>query len=457
MALTALAAVAQSAAAATIDTDAYYVLVNRHSGKAMDVWEWSTDNGGEIRQYDNLGGHNQQFRFVSAGDGYYVLVNRHSGKAVDVWEHSTADGAEIRQYDVTHGHNQQFRVVDSAGGDVRLINRNSGKALEVWEWSTDNGARLSQYTDHDGANQRWQLVKADTNVGTPDPGGEVPLDGLVGWATQNGGTTGGQGGTTINVDTASELISAMQASGPRVIRVSGTIDLDGMNDVASDKTLIGVGSDATITGGGLDLSGVENVIIRNINFRGWDDDAINIQEGSTNIWVDHNSFTDGYDGAVDIKRESDFITVSWNHVHNHRKSMLLGHSDSHTEDIGHLRVTYHHNFFDGSYSRHPRVRFGNPVHVFNNYYVGNDYGVASTENAGVLVEGNYFDNVQDPTLVGYGSSDDGNLVERNNVYANGSGTPESAGSVAAIPYSYTLDNPNNIPNIVSNGAGTGKI
>jgi len=79
-----LTVVARPAMAATIDTGAYYVLVNRHSGKAMDVWEWSTANGGEIRQYDNLGGYNQQFRFVPAGDGYYALVNRHSGKAVDV-------------------------------------------------------------------------------------------------------------------------------------------------------------------------------------------------------------------------------------------------------------------------------------------------------------------------------------------------------------------------------------
>ncbi|MGV2386958.1 MAG UNVERIFIED_CONTAM: RICIN domain-containing protein, partial [Thermobifida fusca] len=94
-----LTVVARPAMAATIDTGAYYVLVTRHSGKAMDVWEWSTANGGEIRQYDNLGGYNQQFRFVPAGDGYYALVNRHSGKAVDVWERSTADGAEIRQYD----------------------------------------------------------------------------------------------------------------------------------------------------------------------------------------------------------------------------------------------------------------------------------------------------------------------------------------------------------------------
>ena len=72
--------------------------------------------------------------------------------------------------------------------------------------------------------------------------------------------------------------------------------------------------------------------------------------------------------------------------------MLLGHSDDNAgEDAGNLRVTYHHNWFDGSGTRHPRVRFGNPVHVYNNYYNGNEYGVASTMNAGVLIEGNYFD------------------------------------------------------------------
>ena len=85
--------------------------------------------------------------------------------------------------------------------------------------------------------------------------------------------------------------------------------------------------------------------------------------------------------------------------------MLLGHSDDNaSQDIGHLRVTYHHNWFDGSGTRHPRVRFGNPVHVYNNYYFNNEYGVASTMDAGVLVEGNYFENVDGPTLVGYADS-----------------------------------------------------
>ncbi|GAA3749144.1 pectate lyase [Spinactinospora alkalitolerans] len=291
-------------------------------------------------------------------------------------------------------------------------------------------------------------------AGAGDP---VPMDSPIGWASQNGGTTGGAGGDTTTVTNGDDLVSAMQSDGPRTVQVSGTIDLSGMNDVASDKTIIGLGSDATITGGGIDVDSAHNVIIRNINFRDWDDDAINIQDASTNVWVDHNSFTGGHDGAVDAKRESDYITVSWNHVFDHDKSMLLGHSDGHTEDIGHLRVTYHHNFFDGSDTRHPRVRFGNPVHVFNNYYRDNaEYGVASTMDAGVLVEGNYFEGVDHPTHVGYGSSDDGAVVARDNVYDD-SGDPETGGSVDPIPYSYSLDDPGDIPSIVSGGAGPGNI
>lgn len=291
----------------------------------------------------------------------------------------------------------------------------------------------------------------------PDPP-DPPSGDLVGWATQNGGTTGGAGGSTVTVNSGSQLISEMQSSGPRVIQVSGTISISGMNDVASDKTIIGLGGSSGITGGGIDVDGVSNVIIRNLNFSNWDDDAINLQESSTNVWIDHNSFTNGNDGAIDIKRESDFVTVSWNHIFNHDKSMLLGHSDDHTEDVGHLRVTYHHNWFDGSEGRHPRVRFGNPVHVFNNYYLDNSgYGVASTMDAGVLVEGNYFEDVDDPTHVGYAASDPGDLVERNNVYDN-SGSPESTGGgVNSIPYGYDLDDPNSIPNLVSNNAGPGNI
>ncbi|MFJ9555902.1 polysaccharide lyase family 1 protein [Nocardiopsis sp. NPDC101807] len=278
-----------------------------------------------------------------------------------------------------------------------------------------------------------------------------------GWASQNGGTTGGEGGDTVTVSSGSEFLDALEGDGPQVIQVSGSIDISGMNDVPSDTTIIGLDG-AEITGGGLDISGVSNVIVQNIAFSGWDDDAVNIQEGSTNIWIDHNSFTDGYDGAVDTKRESDFVTVSWNHFFDHEKTSLVGHSDGHTEDEGHLRVTFHHNFYDGTGSRHPRVRFGNPVHVFNNYYLDNaEYGVASTMGGGVLVEGNYFEGVDNPTHTGYADSDIGAVEERDNVY-DGSGEPETGGGdVAAIPYAYDLDPAEDVPSIVRGGAGPGNI
>ncbi|MFC6015374.1 family 16 glycoside hydrolase [Plantactinospora solaniradicis] len=293
-----------------------------------------------------------------------------------------------------------------------------------------------------------------TTTGPPSP----PQTGLVGWATQNGGTTGGGSAGSTTVTSASALTSAVGSSSAAVIRVSGTISCSGMLRVRSNKTILGVGSNATISGCGFTVNGDRNVIIRNLNFRGWDDDAINVETGATNIWVDHNSFTDGYDGAVDVKRGSDFVTVSWNRVFGHDKSMLLGHSDDNaSQDVGHLRVSYHHNWFDGSGTRHPRVRFGNPVHVYNNYYYNNEYGVASTMNAGVLVEGNYFENVDEPTLVGYAGSDPGAIVQRNNYFV-GSGSPQSGGgSVSGIPYSYQLDNASNVKSIVTGGAGTGRI
>jgi len=282
----------------------------------------------------------------------------------------------------------------------------------------------------------------------------------VGYASMNGGTSGGSSGTVVTVTSASALKSALSASTSQTVRVSGMITISGMYNVASNKTVIGVGSGSGITGGGLNLSGVRNIIIRNLNFRNAGDDSINVQTNTTNVWIDHNDLSNGYDGLIDIKRGSDFITVSWNRLHNHDKSMLLGHDDGNaSQDLGHLRVTYVHNWFEGTGQRHPRVRFANPVHVLNNYYSNiGSYGVASTMNAGVLVERNYFENVSKPTVTQTGDSDPGNLKVLNNYKVN-SGTEQvrNGASVAAIPYSYTPEANNTVKATVQAGAGTGKI
>jgi pectate lyase len=456
--------VAPAAHAATIDLNAYYQLVSRHSGRAIDVAGQSTADGAMVQQWSPANQANQQFRFLDSGGGYYRLQARHSGKVLDVYEWNPNNGAEIRQWPDLNGTNQQFQVIDTDSGFVKLINRFSGKALDVWEWSTANGGRISQYDDTGGWNQQWQLVQV---------GGGTNQTGLVGWATQGGGTTGGAGGSTVTVSNLADLNSAAASSSPLTILVNGRLSCSEDVRVVSNKTVQGVGSGSGLNGCGLNLRDSSNVIVRNMNIANvqagnGNGDAIHL-DNTTRVWIDHNdlssnttSGTDFYDGLVDITHGSDFVTVSWNRLHDHIKCSLIGHSDNNaSEDTGHLRVTYHHNLFSNCAQRNPRVRFGNPVHVFNNYYVNTtsfsySYSIATTETAGVLVEGNYFENITDPTHVGEGSSDPGSLVFRNNVLVN-SGTPQTAGSVAGIPYPYTMDNPNDVRSVVLSGAGTGRI
>jgi hypothetical protein len=172
------------ASAATIDTNAWYQLVSRHSGKAIDVCGQSTADLACIQQYARANQGNQQFQFVSSGSGYYRLKARHSGKVIDVLEWSTADGASLVQWPDTGGTNQQWQVLDTDSGYVKLINRNSGKAMDVWEWSTADGGRISQFTDAGGWNQQWQLVNVGGGTTTPPPSwptptGQVSVNGTI--------------------------------------------------------------------------------------------------------------------------------------------------------------------------------------------------------------------------------------------------------------------------------------
>jgi pectate lyase len=180
--------------------------------------------------------------------------------------------------------------------------------------------------------------------------------------------------------------------------------------IGSNTTIVGVDKHATIRGGWFDIRGTlsanqTNIIIRNLNFEdtydcftAWDPtdgelgswnaeyDSISLRFAN-HVWIDHNTFVDRetadntlphyfgvlyqvHDGQLDITNASDFVTVSWNRFENHDKVMLIGSSDSGTtaaNDRGKLRVTLHHNLFEETGQRTPRVRFGQ-VHVYNNYY-----------------------------------------------------------------------------------------
>ncbi|OAA20028.1 Ricin-type beta-trefoil lectin domain [Frankia sp. EI5c] len=154
-----------AASAATVDTSAWYVLVNRNSGQALDVYDRATANGARIAQWPRNDGYWQQWQFVDSGGGYYRLKSRHSGKVLDVYEWSTANLAPVVQWTDLNGANQQWRLADTSGGHVQLINRHSGRVLEVRNASTANGADVVQYDNWGGDNQQWQLVRVGGGSG----------------------------------------------------------------------------------------------------------------------------------------------------------------------------------------------------------------------------------------------------------------------------------------------------
>jgi pectate lyase len=332
--------------------------------------------------------------------------------------------------------------------------------------STSGGASGSGGTPTAGAGGSGNAGSGGSGgapTGEPDPnngadGSERP----IGFANVSGmgldTTTGGSGGPTVTVATLAELAPLLDQDDPTIILVNGEIDLEGnMVPMRSNKSLIGLDG-ARLFNGGLEMNRRQNIIVRNITFADGADDTFKINQNTHHVWVDHCDFTRAADGLFDITRQSSFITISWNKFYEHSKTMLIGHSDSASDDTGYLKTTVHHNWFNGTEQRHPRVRFGE-VHVFNNYFLSNAlYGVASTMEADVVVEGNFFEGVEFPIYVGYDESAEGDAVERNNVYQN-SGTPETRGTAfdPMAAYPYIVENPTTIPDLVRAKSGVGII
>lgn len=197
--------------------------------------------------------------------------------------------------------------------------------------------------------------------------------------------------------------------------------------VPSRTTLVGVAPGAGFTGGMLLLEGVEDIIVRQLhlsdaydhfpawdpkdNARGeWNSEYDNLSlRNARRVWVDHCSFDDGqrpdrdepqrlgrrvqkHDGLLDITRQSDFVTVSWNHFRQHDKTSLVGGGDGAVADDGRLRVTYHHNHWEDVKERAPRVRYGR-VHLYNNLHTVSDaaaygYSIGVGVRSRIVAQGN---------------------------------------------------------------------
>ena len=138
-------------------TSSYYYIVNRNSGKVLDIANASTLPGGLLVQYTNSGGTNQQWLAVNVGGGYVKLVNRNSDLVLDVTGTSKTQGVQVEQWTDNGGANQQWQLV-SSGGYYTIVNRNSGLLLDVSGASTANNASVVQWPSNGGTNQQWSLV-----------------------------------------------------------------------------------------------------------------------------------------------------------------------------------------------------------------------------------------------------------------------------------------------------------
>src|SRR4051794_10231557 len=270
----------------------------------------------------------------------------------------------------------------------------------------------------------------------------------TGFATLHGGTTGGAAGPTVTVTTVDALKIYAEAAEPYVIKISGVLTLSGQVKVASNKTIVGADPNSGLSGGGLAVRKVDNVIIANLTIsKVVGADAVTIW-GSSHVFVTHNDLSsdrdhgkDYYDGLVDITKGSDDVTVSYNRFHDHYKVMLIGASDDDGAiDTGKLHVSVDHNSFTNVGSRLPSVRFGT-AHVYDNTFTGvATSAIHSRMGAQVLAQNNVFTDVKNAYVTHADSVQDGTIAVDPAVAPNWA-------------YSYTLTPTADVPAVVSAQAG----
>ncbi|WP_124067973.1 right-handed parallel beta-helix repeat-containing protein [Clostridium sp. E02] len=196
--------------------------------------------------------------------------------------------------------------------------------------------------------------------------------------------------------TDSNMVGELNSKG--YLQVKGKSSYTQMN-----ITLEGIGEDATAYGWGILVRNCGNVEIRNLGIMLYPDDGISLDTANCNVWVHNNDIFYGTagsdadqakgDGSIDVKGASTYVTLSYNHFWDSGKCSLCGMKD--TEEFF---VTYHHNWFDHSDSRHPRIRAAS-VHIYNNFFDGNaKYGVGVTKGSSAFVEANYFRHCKNPMM-----------------------------------------------------------
>lgn len=317
----------------------------------------------------------------------------------------------------------------------------------------------------------------------------------TGYASQNGGTTGGNGGATVRATTGTQIHQALcnraSSSTPITIEVEGTINHGNTTKVSGDScntaadkielkeisnvTIVGVGGGAVFDQLGIHIRDSRNIIIQNVTVRNVKKsgsptsnggDAIGMESSVRNVWVDHVNLEAsggedaGYDGLFDMKDDVQYVTLSYSYLKNSGRGGLIGSSES---DTGNSFITFHHNRYENIDSRTPLLR-GGVAHIYNNFYYSlNKSGINSRAGARAKVQNNYFQNSQDVLGTFYTDSAgywqaSGNILDNVTWSARDSETnPAGPGmpstTTISIPYAYGMDSASCVPSIARQTAG----
>ena len=363
-------------------------------------------------------------------DGYTAYIKKASQSDS---AYARIDNELIRRY-------KSYYRVDAMGlsaGDyvIRVVPVKNGKEVTAKAKVTDV-LKVSSYDRSGFAFSSESRYK--TGSGAYNEDGTLKSDSIVLYVTNDNAKTvkagimEGKGekeytGLQTIIDAYTKSASKGVETRALDVRVIGCLTDSGMDKFSSSSegvqikgasaysninmTFEGVGEDASISGFGFLLRNAGNVEMRNLSILNFMDDGISLDTANCNVWIHNVDLYYGKvggdadqakgDGSIDIKGDSQYITVSYVHFYDSGKCSLCGMKS----ESGPNYITYHHNWFDHSDSRHARVRTMS-VHMYNNYYDGNaKYGVGSTMGSSVYVENNYFRNCKYPMLSSNQGSD----------------------------------------------------
>ena len=298
---------------------------------------------------------------------------------------------------------------------VKVVPVNA-EGKEIAGANTASNLVVKSYNREGFAHFKYDGVGAYNNDGTLKAGAKVLYITAKTAKTVSTTVNTGKLETITGLQSIIDAYSKGKDTTPIAFRIIGKVNLSDLDHISSsaeglqikgammNMTFEGVGDDATVYGFGFLLREAESVEFRNFAIMRCLDDAMSLDTNNSHVWIHNMDLFYGKkgsaadqakgDGTVDIKGDSQYITVAYNRFWDNGKASMCGMKS----ETGENWITYHHNWFDHSDSRMARVRTMS-VHMYNNYYQHNDvYGIGATSGSSVFMESNYFDAVKRPIM-----------------------------------------------------------